>query len=301
MTYSVLLLGATGLIGKQIAAKLAKYQGQLGRVAFLTSSAQATPDKEAKYAAVPIQRVIGDYQDPDTYRGFDIVVCALATSLALEQIKYADAAFKGGVKHFYPTEFGFDLKHELVLKEPATFSEKIEVRKHLQEKADQDASIGYTFLMTGIFGEWLTTFNALGLSEDKSTAQFYGEPNALVTMTDDDDIAEFTVLSLLPSHLKSLSDRRELRVSGSTLPVSEYFDTVSRILGRDIAVTYLSRESSYEYEKKQKELGNEYKALFTVVGRVLGFGGSVMRNPDSAKYPEFKATSWEDVVTRTLA
>jgi len=104
MTYSILLLGATGAIGSKIAAKLAKYQSQLKRVAFLTPLGRISPDKESKYLSVPIPRVTGHYDDPATYKGFDIVIFALAHSLSLQQVKYFDAAFTAGVKHIYPTE-----------------------------------------------------------------------------------------------------------------------------------------------------------------------------------------------------
>jgi len=114
-------------------------------------------------------------------------------------------------------------------------------------------------------------------------------------------IAEFLVLSLLPTHLKSLDEHRELRATGSTLPVSEYFDTVARFLGHTINVEYLSRESSYDYEKEQTALGNELLARYTPIRRVLGFGGSVMQDPDNKDYPEFKPETWEQVVKRMLA
>ena len=104
MTYSVLLLGATGTIGSQIALKLAKYKDQLGRVAFLTPSADGGAEKEARYKNVPIPRVVGSYEDPASYKGFDIVISAVGDPLCEAQIKYIDASFEGGVKHFYPAE-----------------------------------------------------------------------------------------------------------------------------------------------------------------------------------------------------
>ena len=104
MPYSVLLLGATGSPGSSIAKKLAKYKDQLKRVAYLTVTAKSTPEKEAKYASVPLERVVGNLEDPETYRGFDILICATYHKVVLDQIKYFDAAFAGGVKHIYPSE-----------------------------------------------------------------------------------------------------------------------------------------------------------------------------------------------------
>jgi len=109
MSYSVLLIGATGSPGKNIANKLAKYKHQLKRIAYLTTTAKSTPEREAKYALVPLERVVGDPEDPETYRGFDILICATYHKVTLDQIKYFDAAFAGGVKHVYPSECKFCL------------------------------------------------------------------------------------------------------------------------------------------------------------------------------------------------
>jgi aspartate-semialdehyde dehydrogenase len=104
MTYSVLLLGATGTVGSRVAPQLAAHASELKRVAFLTPSASASADKEAKYASTPLERVVGAFDDPKSYEGFDIVISAVGDPLCEDQIKFADAAFEAGVKHFYPAE-----------------------------------------------------------------------------------------------------------------------------------------------------------------------------------------------------
>jgi uncharacterized protein YbjT (DUF2867 family) len=69
MTYSVLLLGATGLIGSKVAKELSIHKGILKRVAFLTPTANAAPEKEKRYAEVPIERVNGALEDEKSYKG----------------------------------------------------------------------------------------------------------------------------------------------------------------------------------------------------------------------------------------
>jgi aspartate-semialdehyde dehydrogenase len=101
---SVLLLGATGTIGTKIARELAKQASVLKRVAFLTPLADAGPEKEAKYAALGLERVIGNLEDSSSYADFDIVVSAVGDALCLRQPLYIEAAFEAGVKHFYPAE-----------------------------------------------------------------------------------------------------------------------------------------------------------------------------------------------------
>lgn len=102
--FSVLLLGATGTIGTKIAYELGKQRSLFKRVAFLTSPIHAGPEKEAKYSALDLERVIGSLEDSSSYLGFDIVVSAVGDALCLKQPIYIEAAFEAGVKHFYPAE-----------------------------------------------------------------------------------------------------------------------------------------------------------------------------------------------------
>jgi len=300
MTYSVLLLGATGTIGGQIAVKLAKYQDKLNRVAFLTSSESGGPEKEAKYKTVPLPRVVGSFEDPSSYHGFDIVISAVCDPLCEAQIKYIDAAFEVGVKHFYPAEYGMDLEREEARAE-SYFVNKLKVRKHLEEKVSKDPSKGYTYILVGMFSDFTLNYNILFLSDDKKSASFLGEPDAKLTTTHSDDVGSIVALSLLPTHLKSLSERRRIRLSGSTLTIAEYFSTVSRVLGHDIKVQYNSKESSYVFEKEQKALGNEFMYKFTSARRALGFGGAALEGIDNESYPELKPLTWEDVVKAKFA
>jgi uncharacterized protein YbjT (DUF2867 family) len=74
MTYSVLLLGATGLIGSKVAKELSIHKDALKRVAFLTPAANSAPEKEKRYAGVPIERVNGALDDAKSYEGLPYFV-----------------------------------------------------------------------------------------------------------------------------------------------------------------------------------------------------------------------------------
>jgi len=104
MGYSVLLLGATGTIGSKIAQYLALHKHRFTRAAFLTALENAGPDKETKYASVKLERVVGSLTDPSSYSGFEIIISAVGDDLCARQHAYIDAAYEGGVKHFYPAE-----------------------------------------------------------------------------------------------------------------------------------------------------------------------------------------------------
>jgi len=67
------------------------------------------------------------------------------------------------------------------------FAPKLQVRKALEERASKDNSLGYTYVMTGIFSDFMVENNILGLSEDKRTATFLGDPDSLLTSTHTDE------------------------------------------------------------------------------------------------------------------
>ena len=115
MPFSILLLGATGTIGLKISKELALQKDQFSRAGFLTPMADAGPEKEAKYAAIELERIVGSLSDPQSYEGFDIVVSAVGDALCGKQKDYIDAAFAGGVKHFYPGECQANIKGHLPL------------------------------------------------------------------------------------------------------------------------------------------------------------------------------------------
>ncbi|KAK9357648.1 hypothetical protein V1504DRAFT_436546 [Lipomyces starkeyi] len=253
MTYSVLLLGATGTIGVKIAANLSLQSSQLKRTAFLTPRADAGPAKEAKYATISLERIVGSLEDATSYKGFDVVISAVGDAVCAQQPKYIDAAFAAGVKHLYPAEYGADLTRDGT-REESYFVNKIAARKHLAKRVKEDPSLGYTYVMTGLFSDFMIQFNTIFLSEDKKSANFTCFREARFSTTLSDDVAKVT--------------------------------------GQPVAVRYESKEESYE--KEQKEQGNDFLYKFTSARRSIGFGGSELVGTNKEDYPEIQAVIFEE-------
>lgn len=102
--YSVIIIGATGTIGTKLSHELSVQKSAFRRAAFLTPLADAGPEKEARYAKVGLERIVGSLSDPESYKGFDIVISAVGDDLCPKQAEFIDAAFAAGVKHFVPGE-----------------------------------------------------------------------------------------------------------------------------------------------------------------------------------------------------
>ncbi|KIX09874.1 uncharacterized protein Z518_00955 [Rhinocladiella mackenziei CBS 650.93] len=171
------------------------------------------------------------------------------------------------------------LTHALIRGEKY-FTDELVVRKHLEARVQVDPSLGYTQAVPGYFQTFFEALNLRGLSGDKRSALYLRSPDAKISTTNSNEqvipmhtvfkllsqasllylpnVAKLIVVSLLPYHLFSLNMRRHIRFAGSTIPTSPLFGTVAYILNHPVNVTYETLASSFEYEKKQKEAGNEF-------------------------------------------
>jgi hypothetical protein len=84
-----------------------------------------------------------------------------------------------------------------------------------------------------------------------------------------------------------------------TMKIKDFFALMSRVLGHDISVQYLSKESSYEYEEEQKKAGNMLMWSLASLRRAIGFGGSYLPHTVNAEYPEIKPITFEQTLRET--
>ncbi|OQV09700.1 hypothetical protein CLAIMM_13792 [Cladophialophora immunda] len=314
MAYSVLLLGATSRVGSKTLEELALQREHFSRVAFLLPPPD-TPYQETEVAPTTLERIHGNPSDSGSYHGFQVVVSAVEDKSWAKQEEYAEAAFAGGVKHFYPAECescfpsnktyraadvdgdGPDLNHPAI-KNEQFFAGMVAMRKHIEARVQTDNSLGFTCIMTGASSDLLLESNALALSDDQRSAIYLGNPTARVSVTHSDDVAKFIVASLLPHHLYNLNLKRYLCFAASTLPNLSLFDAVSYVLRHPIDVTYEGFCSSHEKEEQQKAAGDKVPQSFR---RSVGFGGFELKEQDVAynreKFRfEVKAKTWAQVV-----
>jgi hypothetical protein len=179
------------------------------------------------------------------------------------------------------------------------FKDKIAARRHVEKRAAENPEFGYTLIMTGIFSDFFIENNILGLSADKRSATYTGAPENKLSTTHSEDVARIVVTSLLPTHLKSLNEKRRIEFAGSTLTIRDVFKTIEKVLGHEVAVTYISKEENLAKEKEYLEEGNMFMYTFSSAARSMGFGGSELDKLSNGAYPEIEARRWEDSV-RTL-
>ena len=117
-----------------------------------------------------------------------------------------------------------------------------------------------------------------------------------MSTTHSEDVARIIVTSLLPTHLKSLNEKRRIEFAGSTLTVEELCKTVEKVRGHGVKVTHISKEENLAKEKEYLADNDTFMYKFSSALRSIGFGGSELDSLSNSLYPEISARTWEDSV-----
>jgi hypothetical protein len=173
---SVLVVGATGNVGHALCLELLNLKNQFTRIAAFNNTARPSPEKEAIISSLSSagMEIItsSTYSDPSLYRGFDAVVIALGNFANYLQPEIIDAAIDGGVRHFYPSEFGADM----TVGSNATqryYRDKMMTRKHLEKRSKDVEGLGWSHVTNGRLTEWAIV-KYFGVDNKEHTASIYG-------------------------------------------------------------------------------------------------------------------------------
>jgi hypothetical protein len=193
---SVLVIGAGGNFGSAVMNEFIRQKSNFSRVGILTDPARK--DKFDQYKKHEIDLVLGSYSDPAMYKGqrlkleslptcanrklgFEVAISLAGNTNMKDQPGMIDAAVAGGVRHFYPSEYGADLSIP-ELANVRYFRDKHLTRRHLVEAAEKVLGFRYTLLLCGSFTEWAIS-DFFGVDIEKHTVETYGDPDAKINNT----------------------------------------------------------------------------------------------------------------------
>ncbi|EFH53297.1 predicted protein [Arabidopsis lyrata subsp. lyrata] len=156
MTSKILVIGATGNIGKVIvqgSAKSGHATFALVREASLSDPVKAKLVESFKDLGVTI--LYGSLTDKESLvnaiKQVEVVISAVGRAQILDQINIIDAIKESGnVKRFLPSEFDNDVDRTVAI-EPATATLSNYNRKAQIRRAIEAAKIPYTYVVTGCF------------------------------------------------------------------------------------------------------------------------------------------------------
>ena len=153
----ILVIGATGVIGRFLIQELLAAKDSFGRLAVFTSpdtlERKSTEIQALKANGVEV--IIGDLTNAAdirrAYEGVDTIVSAVGRPIIDAQIQLLEIAeATPNVKYFYPSEYGTDIEYGPQSKDERPHQLKLKVRKYIREHIHR---LQYTYLVTGPYAD----------------------------------------------------------------------------------------------------------------------------------------------------
>ncbi|KAJ7887027.1 hypothetical protein B0H14DRAFT_2337976 [Mycena olivaceomarginata] len=254
MAPSVIIIGASGALGRPLVEEFQRQRAHFGSVAILSDPAKAHKFSEVQKGGIEV--VIGSFLDFKCYQGFDIVLSLVGNGAMRLQPGMIEAAVAGGVRHFYPSEFGTDFS-QAGLWQFRYFRDKVATRDHLAAKAKEVPDFRYTLMLTGTFTDWAAgEFTFSGIDVKNQTVEAYGYPDAQIAVTALADIARYTVESVLLPFPEGQS-RREIRVRGDQVTFEQLIALLEEVQGMKYQAKFFDPQEAAEKQEEARLRGDE--------------------------------------------
>ncbi|XP_034681729.1 phenylcoumaran benzylic ether reductase Pyrc5-like isoform X2 [Vitis riparia] len=240
----ILIIGATGYIGKFIVAASAKSGHPT--FALVRESAVSNPSKSEiieSFKTSGVALVYGDLYDHESLvkaiKQVDVVISTVGRAQLSDQVKII-AAIKeaGNVKRFFPSEFGNDVDRVHAV-EPAktAFEIKAQIRRTIEAEG-----IPYTYLSSNTFaGFFLPTFSQPGATAPpRDKVIILGDGNPKAVFNKEDDIGTYTIKAA--DDPRTLSKILYIRPPQNTYSFNEIVSLWEKKIGKTLEKIYVPEE-----------------------------------------------------------
>lgn len=283
---SILILGATGSIGKYITNHVVDAQPPFQQVTVFTS--EGTLSKKAEYIqelkSKDVKVITGDITNAqdvkNAYEGIDTVISAVGRNVLETQIDLIRLAEESSsVKWFFPSEYGTDIEYgpQSVNEKPHQL--KLKVRKYIKENVK---SLKYTYVVTGPYVDMYFT-----LSQNAPEAGGFDVANKKAIMIDDGegkigfttmpDVGKAVVAAL--RHPEA-SFNKALKVQSFVITPNDVLAEFEKQTGQSWSVSSFSLQQLKEAEKKAWDEDKPYAVSFTL-RRIWAEGGTLYDKTDN--------------------
>jgi len=296
MAPSVLLIGASGSIGVPVVEQLIAHKSSFGRIGILADPARASKFDYVKKNGIEV--VLGSYLDANCYKGFDVAVSFAGNAIMRLQPAMIEAAIAGGVRHFYPSEYGSDTAQD-ALANFRYFRDKRVTRDHLVAKAKEYPDFRFTYIMCGPLTEWILG-PYYGVDVKKHTVTTYGSTDQIVSLTALKDVARYIVESILLPFAPKQAQKREIRVVGENIAWEKIVETLEEVYGVRYQVTCLPVELAAQKEEEARKKGDEEQEMLWSFIPFASSGFAIVPGPlDNDKF-SFKPESVRETFIRVI-
>lgn len=276
----ILVVGATGLVGRQVCRRLAA-AGQPVR-ALVRSTADAGKVEELKRSGATLAQ--GDLKDGASLdaacRGVSTVITTAATTLSRQpddsirgveqdgQRRLVDAAVRAGARRFVYVSFS----HHIDVDCPLTTAKRT-VERHLTQ-----SGLTYTILAPTFFMEvWLSP--ALGFDMKNGKAQVFGNGKSPISWISFGDVAQFAVACV--EHPKAKNATIELGGPEALTPL-DVVRIGEDLSGRSFDVQHVPEET---LRAQRAAATDPFQQTFTALMLAYAAGDPIDMRPTLTTFP----------------
>ncbi|KAJ7023155.1 hypothetical protein C8F04DRAFT_1135179 [Mycena alexandri] len=294
MSPPVLIIGASGAVGRPLVHEFLKQKSQFQRIAVSADPAKVSRFADAQKKGVEV--VVGPFLDVSSYKGFDVVLSLAGNAAMKLQPGMIEAAISGGVRHFYPSEFGGDIAVGNFWQN-RYFRDKVVTRDHLAAKAKEYPDFRYTLVLTGPFTEYVvSSFN--GIDFEKHTVQPYGKPGAELSITAMADVMRYIVGSILIP-FDAGKHIREFRVPGQArITWEKLVKLLGEAQGVEYKLAYLDPQEAAAKQEQARKEGNENDEVFWAGKAGMLNGSGLIPEPFDNRKFSFTSESAKETIQR---
>lgn len=296
MKQTILVVGATGMLGSRIAHHLLERDDATVRLLFrpgLEGKKRVAADALVAGGAEVIEGNLSDLASLDrATRGVDVVVSAVqgGTDVIVDgQIALAEASKRNGVRRILPSDFGLDL-FKATPGEHFAFNARARA-----DEAIANLGIEHIHMLQGAFMGMLEPGSPL-IDYDKGTVTFWGDGEQPIELTTVDDTARMTVRVALDRDVAN----GKFAFAGDRLSFQMVADIAEVQTGKTFTRHSLGNEQQLRNKMKTLEGSDPGQAIMLAYQLYMLNGQTSLDNLQSDRYPDLRLQDYASFIAERL-
>jgi uncharacterized protein YbjT (DUF2867 family) len=297
MTQTILLAGATGMLGSSIAYHLLERPD--ARLRLLVRRGTDERKRAALNAlttrgAEIIEGELGDQGSLDrATQGVDVIVSAVQGGpdvIVDGQVALAKAGKRNGVRRILPSDFGLDVFKATPGEHPA-----FNARASANEKIT-DLGIEHVHILQGGFMDLFGPGSPM-IDYDKGIATFWGDGTRPIEVTSVEDTARMTARVALDRDIPS----GKFAFAGDKVSFQQAADVAEGLTGKRFERRSLGSEADLRAAMARAAKTDPFQAVMLAYGLYMLNGQTSLDDLQSDRYPDLKVQSFAAFLKERLA